>query len=234
MDLPAEGLDFVSHKALNILAREVAGSGEAAVVLAGSHILGKEIHRRLKGPEVIWLPTGQSQQAGGKAHSPRKLNQWMDARNGPSGESSALVLACPLGEGYHDGWGEILAGLPSAHSLHVLAYGWLSRLRPEWQPLRAWLSSIRRARVDVRRGGWVVEEEYGIYGLRSAIWGYAAKWWAHLEREDLADRCYHGMREDLVRGSGRADLAALVAIRAKRKLRGNQGPSTNGITNTRM
>lgn len=221
MDHSPDGFDFVSQQALNILATQAAQNASRAVVLAGSYFLGREIQRRLKNCEVIWMSAGSYRTPDDKTYPLSKRGKSVGVGNDEPGKRRALILACPLGHGDDGEFNESLVGLPDYRSLHVLTYGRLSWLRPEWRLLRTSLSGVGLARAVIRQAGWAVDKEYGIYGLRSAAWGYLAKWWAYLGRQDLADRCYYAVREGLVDTDGRAGLAVLVVAGAKRRMRGS-------------
>ena len=219
MNHQLEGFDFVSQQALNILASQAARNEGGAVILAGSCLLGREIQRCLKNCEVIWISADGYHTSDDRSCSPSEAENFVRFANDEHSNRGALILAGPLAEGDECQFSQSMVGLPVFRSLYVLAYGSLSHLRPEWRLLRASLSSVGWVGATIRRAGWVVDEEYGIYGLRSAAWGCLSKWWAYLGRQDLVDRCYYAMREGLVKRNGRASLAVWVVMGAKRSLR---------------
>lgn len=219
MDHPPDGFDFFSQQALNILASQATRNASHAVVLAGGYLLGREIQRRLSSCEVIWVSPGGSCTSGNKVYRLSKRGKLVDAGNAGSGNRRALILACPLGEGDDDGFSESLLELPSYRNLYGLAYGWLSRLAPEWQFLRTSLSGVGGTRTRIRQAGWVVDNEIEICGPGSIAWGYLAKWWVRLGRQDLADRYYYAMREALINMDASAGVAVFVVICAKRSMR---------------
>jgi hypothetical protein len=219
MDHSLEGFDFVSQHALNILTRQAARNAGRVVVLAGSSFLRRELQIRLKNCGSIWMYAGGSCASGNTTYPLSKRGELAGIGNDGCGNREALILACPLAQGNDDGFSRSLIELPSYRNLHVLTYGWLSRLGLEWRFMRTSLSSVGRVRAGIREAGWVVDKEYVIYGLRSAAWGFLAKTWACLGRQDLADRCYYAMREALVNTDGTAGLAVFVVIRAKRSMR---------------
>ena len=219
MNHQPEGFDFVSQRALNILASQAARNAGGAVILAGNYFVGRQLQRCLKNCEVIWVSADGHHTSDDRSCSFSEAENLVRFANDKPSNRGALILAGPLGEGDEYQFSESMVRLPVYRSLHVLAYGTLSRLRSEWRFLRTSLSSVGWAGARIRRAGWVVDEEYGIYGLRSAAWGCLSKWWAYLGRQDLVDRCYYAMREGLVKRNGRASLAVWVVMGAKRSLR---------------
>jgi hypothetical protein len=206
------------HRAFDLLGAEAACVGPPTAVLASSAFYAREVVRRLDGQVLLHLPRDPGLGEGELKAVLGPEVDWARLRVASSIMDSAMAEAQTLvwAEPERDTWQAILAYVRNVGpgALLVLGTTWLRRLLPEWQApdaLRAAapLGSLRRISAALPGLGYAVSATYGFHGPRSLLWGTASRLPAVLGRDDLVDRCFAGMRDDLVTRGWQARCATV-------------------------